>query len=65
MSDRQCYITFLENQLERINQLNNNMQDFGNKYDTLFANFNHQEEKISNLTNLVKLQQEVNDECNN
>jgi len=39
MSDRQCYISFLENQLERINQLNSSMQTFGNKFDTLESNY--------------------------
>lgn len=57
MTDKQAYISFLEVQLERVTQTVLTTQGFSDRIETLQTQVNSSEEKIINLTRLVKLQQ--------
>jgi len=57
MMDKQTYISFLEVQLERVSQAVTVTQGFSDRIETLQGQLNTAEDKILNLTRLVKLQQ--------
>ncbi|OMJ82175.1 hypothetical protein SteCoe_17194 [Stentor coeruleus] len=57
MTDKQAYISFLEVQLERVTQTVLATQGFNDRIEALQTQVNSSEEKIINLTRLVKLQQ--------
>lgn len=57
VSDKQAYISFLEVQLERVTQTVLTTQGFSDRIESLQTQLNSSDEKIVNLTRLVKLQQ--------
>ncbi|OMJ66049.1 hypothetical protein SteCoe_37247 [Stentor coeruleus] len=57
INDKQAYVSFLEVQLERVTQTVLTTQGFSDRIETLQTQVNSSEEKIINLTRLVKLQQ--------
>jgi hypothetical protein len=56
-NDKQAYISFLEVQLERVTQTVLTTQGFSDRIESLQTQLNSSDEKIINLTRLVKLQQ--------
>ena len=69
MTDRQAYISYLEVQLERVTQSCLQSQGFNERIEQVQTQLNTAEEKILNITRLVKLQQNYTenqeDEFNN
>ena len=69
MTDKQAYISFLEVQLERVTQSVLTTQGFSDRIESLQTQLNSSDEKIINLTRLIKLQQTYaesqEDEMNN
>jgi hypothetical protein len=57
MTDKQAYISFLEVQLERVTQSVLTTQGFSDRIESLQGQITSADEKIVNLTRLVKLQQ--------
>jgi len=57
MTDRQAYISYLEVQLERVTQACLQSQGFNERIEQIQTQLNTAEEKILNITRLVKLQQ--------
>lgn len=57
MTDKQAYITSLEAQLEKVTQSLLINQGFAERIEQLQSQLNTSEERIINLTRLVKLQQ--------
>lgn len=57
MTDKQAYISFLEVQLERVTQSVLTTQGFSDRIESLQSQVNSSDEKIINLTRLIKLQQ--------
>lgn len=55
--DKQAYISFLEVQLERVTQTVLTTQGFNDRIESLQTQLNSSDDKIINLTRLVKLQQ--------
>ena len=61
MQDKNAYMTFLEIQLERVSQTCLNSQNIAGKVDTLCAKVSSHEEKIVNISRLLKLLQSYSD----
>ena len=57
MTDKQAYISFLEVQLERVTQSVLTTQGFSDRIESLQTQLNSSDDKIINLTRLIKLQQ--------
>jgi hypothetical protein len=57
MTDKQAYISFLEVQLERVTQSVLTTQGFSDRIESIQSQLNSSDEKIINLTRLIKLQQ--------
>ena len=57
VADKDSYISYLELQLEKVNQSLRMTQSFNERIENLQSQLNSSEEKTMNLTRLVKLQQ--------
>ena len=59
--DRNAYVTYLEAQLERVTSTCMTVQSFGERIDQLSGQVTSVEERIVNLTRLIKLLQSSNE----
>lgn len=61
MTDRNAYMSFLEVQLERVSAACLTVQGFSERMEQMQTQFTTQEEKIVNISRLIKLLQSYSD----